>query len=103
MADADIVKTEYGYVVGGTGTDDTEVVSSRLRVKAFAFAGNADNATGVVTTKDGSDTYVDATKFKTNGNDLDVSTQFLGDDGVPFNGLKVNLSHANDRLYIYVK
>ena len=42
MAAADIKTMPFGYVVGGTGTDDTEVFADKKRIKLMAFSGNAD-------------------------------------------------------------
>ena len=108
MAAADIAKFGFGYVVGGTGTDDTEVVDSKITVKAMAFSGNATTATCAVTSKNTSGTYASAIKFKcydAGGGSLNAAGNkiFFGDDGVQFDGLKVNLSHASDQLFIYVK
>jgi hypothetical protein len=109
MAAADFTRTEWGIVVGGTGTDATTVDTGRLRVKAMAFAGNADNATCLCTTLITTGTtaaakIIEAIKFKTNANDLDVgaTNMYFGERGIPMPGLAVTLSHANDRLYIYL-
>jgi hypothetical protein len=109
MAAADKTRTEWGVVMGGTGTDATVVDSGRLWVKAMGFAGNADNATCSCTTS-----ITDATTaaarlitcalFKTNAGDLDMASNFVyfGEHGVPMSNLTVTLSHANDRLFIYL-
>lgn len=109
MAAADFTRTEWGIVVGGTGTDATSVDSGRLRVKAMAFAGNADDATCSCTTSIDTGTtaaakLISCIKFKTAGNDLDVggTNMYFGEKGVPMTNLTVTLSHANDRLYIYL-
>jgi hypothetical protein len=109
MAAADYSRTEWGIVVGGTGTDATAVATETLRVKAMAFAGNADNATCTCTTSINTGTtaaakLISCIKFKTNANDLDAGANkmFFGDKGVPMTNLTVTLSHADDRLYIYV-
>ena len=103
MAAADMSRGEWGIVVGGTGTDATTVNTGRLWVKALAFAGNADNATCAITT-DIAGTATSCIKFKTNANDLDVgaTNMYFGERGVPFSNMIVTLSHANDRLYIYL-
>lgn len=103
MAAVDKVHTEFGYVMGGTGTDATTVDSGTLRVKAMAFAGNADNATCACTiVKNGA--AVSCYKFKTNGSDLDAphGHVYFGERGVPLTGLAVTPSHADDRLYIFI-
>jgi hypothetical protein len=102
MAAATSTATEWGYhVTGDTGV--VTVNAGKVYVKAVAFAGNADNATGAVTSKvAGAD--VSCFKFKTNGNDLDAAGNYMyfGEKGIAFTGLAVTLSHASDVLYIYV-
>ena len=109
MAAMDFTRTEWGIVAGGTGVDATSVNSGRLRVKAMAFAGNADNATCACTTSIDTGTtaaskLISCIKFKTNANDLDAGANkiFFGDRGVPMSNLTVTMSHADDRLYIYL-
>lgn len=105
MAACDKTLAEWGYILGGTGTDATVVNAGTIRVKAMAFAGNADNATCVLTTSQpGNDTTVSFYKFKVNGWDLDCTDNhvFFGEDGIPLTGLTVTLSHANDRLYLFL-
>ena len=109
MAATDKTRTEWGIVMGGTGTDATVVDSGRLRVKAMAFAGNADNATCTCTTSITDATtaaarLISCAKFKTNATDLDMAGNFVyfGEVGVPMSNLTVTLSHADDRLYIYL-
>jgi hypothetical protein len=104
MAAMDKTQMPWGWKCGGTGTDATEVFSHRARLKAIAFAGNADNATAAITTKGLSGTYTDSIKFKTNGNDLDAGANKMswGDQGIPIDGMTVTLSHADDRLYVYL-
>jgi len=107
MAGADIKKMPFGYVLGGTGADETEVFSGKVRIKLMMFSGNADNATCSLTTKDnGGGTYYSCGMFKSNDtNELNSASgnyMWFGEKGVEFNGLKANMSHANDRLYIYL-
>lgn len=109
MAAADKSRTEWGIVIGGTGTDATSVDSGRIMVKAMAFAGNADNATCTCTTSIDVGTtaaakLIPCIKFKTNATDLDVgvSNMYFGEKGVPMTNLTVTLSHADDRLFIYL-
>ena len=109
MAAMDFTRTEWGIVAGGTGTDATSVDSGTLRVKAMAFAGNADNATCTCTTSIKTGTtaaakLISCIKFKTNGNDLDAAGNkiYFGEKGVPMTNLTVTMSHADDRLYIYL-
>ena len=109
MAAMDFTRTEWGIVAGGTGVDATAVDSGRLRVKAMAFAGNADNATCTCTTSIDTGTtaaakLISCIKFKTNGSDLDAphGYVFFGDRGVPMTNLTVTMSHADDRLFIYL-
>jgi hypothetical protein len=106
MAAMDKTQMPWGWKCGGTGTDATEVFSHKARIKALAFAGNADNATCAITTKNHSDmaVYTDTIKFKTNGNDLDAAGNyvFFGEQGIPVHGMTVTLSHADDRLYVYL-
>ena len=112
MAAADFTRTEWGIVVGGTGTDATSVDSGRLRVKAMAFAGNATTATATCTTSIDTGTtaalkLIDVIKFKcfdAGGGSLNASGNyvFFGEQGIPMTNLTVTLSHANDRLYIYL-
>jgi len=40
MAKADIAKKQWGYVVGGTGTDDTAVVTGDITVKRMILTAN---------------------------------------------------------------
>lgn len=102
MAAATITATEWGYLATG-GVDATEINAGKVYVKAVAFAGNADNATGAVTSLV-SGAATSCFKFKTNGNDLDAAGNymFFGEKGIAFTGLAVTLSHASDALYIYV-
>ena len=104
MAGCTKVHTEWGYVLGGVDTDATAVDAGKIWVKAMAFAGNADDATCSLTNDVGG-TATTCYKFKTDGNDLDASSYhvFFGDTGVPFTNLTATLSHANDRLYIYLR
>ena len=103
MAAVDKSNTEWGILMGGTGTDATVVDSGRLKVKAIGFAGNADNATCALTSLVGA-TQVSCAKFKTNGDDLDMSRNYIyfGEKGTYFTNLTATLSHADDRLYIYL-
>jgi len=104
MAGCTKTHTEWGYVLGGVDTDATSVDSGKIWVKAMAFAGNADNATCTLTS-DVNATATSCFKFKTNGNDLDCANShvFFGDKGRPFTNLTATLSHADDRLYIFLK
>lgn len=109
MAAADKTRTEWGVVMGGTGTDATAVDAGRIWVKAMAFAGNADNATCTCTTSIDTGTtaatkLISVIKFKTNASDLDAphGYVFFGERGIPMTNLTVTLSHADDRLYIYL-
>lgn len=104
MAAADMTATEWGYVIGGTDTDARTVSSTKLVVKAMSFAGNTDNATCTLTSDVGG-TATSCFKFKTNGWDLDCASSFIsfGDKGIPLTRLIATLSHANDRLYIYLR
>jgi hypothetical protein len=110
MAAADIVKTEWGLLVGGTGTDDTEVSDKKLWIKALAFAGNADDATCVITgyplTTAGAKQGFWKAKVSTGTGELNAGSGnsiFFGDKGVPITAPSVKLGHADDRLYIYLK
>lgn len=100
----DMTHTEWGYVLGGTNGTAKVVDAGKIWVKAIAFAGNADNATATLT-NDVAGTATSCYKFKTNGNDLDAAGNhvFLGDKGVPLTNLTVTMSHANDRLYIFLR
>ena len=106
---ADMTQTEWGYVVGGTDTDAKTVTTGKLWVKCIAFAGNAADATATITSKPSVDTGTDVScmKFKVAGgssSDLDIAANniFFGDAGIPLNYPIVTLSHADDRLYIYL-
>lgn len=104
MAGCAYTQMPWGYVCGGTDVDATEIFGTKARLKALAFAGNADDATCAITTKGLSGEYTDTIKFKTNGNDLDAGGNKMnwGPEGIPIHGLTVKLSHANDRLYVYL-
>jgi len=105
MAAADIDVLEFGLKVGGTGTDETEVFADKRYIKMLCFSGNADNATCELATKDPSGAYVDVHALKSSDtNELNAASGnyiWFGERGSPFVGLKVTLSHANDRLYIH--
>ena len=104
MAAATVTETEYGFMVTG-GTTATTINSGTLRVRALAFAGNADNATCVLTSLVGAAaTATSCFKFKTNANDLDCgeSNVYFGEKGVCFTGLALTLSNAADILYVYL-
>ena len=103
MAVADTSRTEWGILVGGTGTDATTIASGTLYIKSMAFAGNADNATCVLTTDKGG-TATPFYKFKSGAEELDAALRhvYFGEVGVKATGLIATLSHANDRLYIYL-
>jgi hypothetical protein len=103
MAAVDTKVTAWGILVGGTGTDATTITTGRLRVKAMAFAGNADNATCALTTvEQGAATSV--YKWKTNADDLDCGSShvYFGEYGIELNSPVVTISHADDRLYLFL-
>ncbi len=107
MAVATIKEMPFGYVVGGTDTDETTVFTTKKRIKLMTFAGNADNATCTVTSRDsGGLTYFTVHKFKSNDtnelNSASGNSQWFGERGVEFDGLKVKPSHADDRIYIFI-
>ena len=112
MAAADKTRTEWGIVVGGTDTGATSVDAGRIWVKAMAFAGNATNATCTCTTSIDTGTtaalkLISCIKFKcfdAGGGSLNAAGNyvFFGDRGIPMSNLTVILSHADDRLYIYL-
>ena len=54
MADATIVKKQWGYVVGGAGTDDTAVTTDSIYVKRLLLTANDSADTIVVTDNAGS-------------------------------------------------
>lgn len=104
MAAADIQQERWGWSVGGTGTDAVQIDSGRiLMIKAIAFSGNADNATGLVTSGAAA-RVTELVKFKTNGNDLDMGAHFVefGDKGISAENVWVTLSHASDTLQIFL-
>ena len=111
MAAADIAKMDFGYVVGGTGTDDTNVIADRLWVKGLAFAGSADAATCEVTaapvTTAGARQSVWRAKTLAAVNAVNnagsATSIFFGDKGIPIKDMNVKLANAGDRLYIYLK
>lgn len=51
MADATIVKKQWGYLVGGTGTDATTVTTGDLYIKRLILTTN--DATDTITITDG--------------------------------------------------
>lgn len=105
MAAADIVQMPFGYVVGGTGIDDTEVFANKKRIKMISFSGNADTATCALTSKNHKASYVSCGKFMSNDtNELNSASgnhMWFGERGSTFWGLKVNLSNTGDHCYIH--
>ena len=104
MAGADIDVVAFGLKVGGTGADETTVFTNKRFIKALFFVANADDATCALSTKGPDNKWVTVHALKGGAEELDASLRNLwfGDCRSPFNGLKVNLSHANDRLYIHL-
>jgi len=107
MAVADMSTTEWGILVGGTGTDATTVSEGTLVVKGMAFSGNATTATCALTS-DKNGTATSCMNFKAydaGAGSLNAAGNYVyfGEAGVRFTGLIATLSHANDRLYIYLK
>jgi len=106
MAGADISRTEWGIVVGGTGADSTVVSTGTLKIKAMAFSGNATTATCTLTTDKGGTatsfykfTALDAANGSLNAAGTHV---YFGEKGVRATGLTAKLSHASDHLYIFL-
>jgi hypothetical protein len=108
MAAATVTKSTYGYSITG-GTDATVIDAGKLWVKGIAFAGNATNATAVLTTLPSEhSTAVSCCKFKcydAGGGSLNAPGNyiFFGDSGIPMNSLAVTLSATTDVLYVYLK
>jgi len=53
MADATIAKKQWGYIVGGTGTDNTTVTSGDVYVKRLILTSN--DSADTITITDGAD------------------------------------------------
>jgi len=102
MAAMDFTALPQGWICGGTGVANTEVIARQTRVKAFIFVPNATGATCVI--KDvaavSGTTQRQVDSFRaTLGDDLE---HYFGENGVLFDGLSITLSHASDRLMIIV-
>ena len=106
MAGSTVTGTEYGYSIVGTGADATTINAGKIRVKALAFSGGADEATCALTSVVAG-TAVTCYKFKCDaggGGDLNAGAThaFFGDKGVVFNGLACAISSNTSHLYVYL-
>jgi hypothetical protein len=100
MAAMDFTALPYGWICGGTGVDATEVTTKQVRVKAFIFTPNAAAATCVIKDVAATSGTTARQTFSMLATTGDTIEQYFGENGAPFDGLNVDLGHANDRLYI---
>jgi len=103
---ATVTKTEYGFSITG-GDIATVIDSGKIWVKSMAFAGNATNATCVLTSNVNG-TATTCFKFKcydAGGGSLNAAGNFVyfGEVGAPFTNLTLTPSATTDILYIFLK
>jgi len=94
MAVADIKKKQWGYVVGGTGTDNTTVTAGDIYVKRLLLTANDSADTIVVTDGSGSILVNWAAP---------VSLSGVFEVGAKLKGLKVNPSATDDFCSVVVE
>lgn len=94
MAAADIVKKQWGYLVGGTDTDDTTVTTGNLYIKRLILTAN-DSADTITVTDGAGGVLVD---WKAPPECVSVV-----EVGAKIKGLKVNPSAADDFCSIIVE
>ena len=103
MAAATVTQERWGYSISGDTGAATVGGGGTLKIKTVTFSGNADNATGLLTSGAGGRTTT-TLKFKTNGNDLDMGGHAVtfGDKGVEMENVIVTLSNASDHMCIFL-
>lgn len=102
MAVADISKMGFGLLIGGTDKDETTAFTDVRQVKALYFFGNADAASCVITSKNGSGAWVTSHEFSLGAaNDRGMVTAWFGEIGSTFHGMKVTNSNNDDLLAIH--
>ena len=103
MGLATVTQTEWGYLVTGD-TDPTPIFTGRryIRTPVFIPNGVADTVE-MATTKNVTGPYTSWLKLGSGGIANHQECPWHLDDGVPADNMRVTLSDASGRLYLYVR